>query len=51
MSVDYQQPIGPEGAAILAQEIAWSIKYLNLSMYALGDDGMQAIIAKGSQWP
>ena len=31
--------------------IVWSIKFINLTMYYIGTEGMQEIIKKGNQWP
>ena len=44
MSADYQHPIGPQGAKVLMQEINWDIEMINVNMYGLKDEGMQAII-------
>ena len=51
MSVDYQLPIGPDGCKFLVGHLNWPIESLNVNLYAIENEGMQAIILKGKQWP
>lgn len=50
-SITYQMKINAEGAAELAEYLSWPIEKLNLNLYFIGNEGMQAIIAGGSKWP
>ncbi len=50
-SIVYQMSINAQGAAELADYLSWSIEKLNLNLYFIGNEGMQAIIKGGSKWP
>ena len=51
LSTDHQTFIYDNGVKCLVGILKWPIKFLNLSMYKISNEGMQELIRNGSNWP